>query len=118
MLHFNVRRQDQNADFWMLLTNFPGRLQPLPSPRGWHTDVNHHKVRRSVANHRKQLDSVASLTHDLEAGAFEQARHPLTEQQLIFCQHYAHRRSISPLTVAPGPNTAEDESIVMGSIIG
>ena len=42
-----------------------------------HTDVNHHKLRRSVADSSKQLDCVASLTHDLEAGAFEQARHSL-----------------------------------------
>jgi hypothetical protein len=55
----------------VLLADFPCRLQPLPSPRGWHTDVNHHKIRRSIADQRKQLDRVASLTHHLEAGVFE-----------------------------------------------
>jgi len=64
------------------------------------------------------LDRVASLTHHLDARAFEQARHPLTEQQLVFCQHYAHRRLVSPTTVSPGANAPTDESIVMVSIIG
>ena len=63
----------------MLLADFPCRLQPFPSPGGWHTDINHHKIRRGVADQLKQLDCVASLTHHLEAGAFEQARHPLTD---------------------------------------
>ena len=84
----------------MLLADFSGRLQPLPGPRRWHSDINHDKIRRGVADQREQLDGIASLSHDLEAGAFEQARHPLAEQQLVFSQHYAHCRSLSP-PVAP-----------------
>jgi hypothetical protein len=56
------------------------------------------------------------LTHHLEAGPFEQARHPLTEQQLVFCQHYAHRRPVTPATVSPGAKAPADESIVMAAL--
>src|SRR5829696_9633495 len=103
----------------MLLADFSGRLQPLPRPRRWHSDINHDKIRRGVADQREQLDGIASLSHDLEAGAFEQARQPLAEQQLVFSQHYAHW-SVALTSRGPGlgPNEPADQSIVMVSIIG
>jgi hypothetical protein len=100
---------------------FPGSLKPFASPGGWHSDVNHYKIRGRCRGPARELDGVASLTHHLEARAFEQTGHPLTEQQLVFCQVDAHRRwfrLVSPSTVSLGPSEPADESIVMVIIIG
>src|SRR4029450_8810003 len=71
---------------------FPGSLKPFASPGGWYSDVNHYKIRVGRRGPARELDGVASLTHHLEARAFEQTGHPLTEQQLVFCQVDAHTR--------------------------
>ena len=40
-----------------------------------------------LANERQQLGRVAALTNDLEAGALEQPRQSLTEENVVVGQH-------------------------------
>ena len=42
-----------------------------------------------LANELEQLASVAGLANDLEAGALEEAREPLTEEHLVIRHHHS-----------------------------
>jgi hypothetical protein len=53
-----------------------------------HADVDHHQLGGLLSNQRQQLGGVAGLAGDLEAGAFQQAGQPLTEQDIILGQDH------------------------------
>jgi hypothetical protein len=73
----------------VFLTDYLGRLQPLAGVGRRHPDIDHHQIRRGVADQPEELRAVTGLADDLETGALEQTSQALAEQDVIFRHDHA-----------------------------
>src|SRR5262249_32026331 len=82
-LDLDVRREQQDPDLRELAADSARRLEALPRLRWRHADVDHRKIRCLVAHDLIERVRVAGLADDLVAGVRQEARHPLTEENVI-----------------------------------
>jgi hypothetical protein len=86
VLDLGMGRQDQDGGLGVLLADDLGRHKPFGGVGGWHADVDHHQLRRPIADQGQELGGVAGLPNDLEAGALQQAGQALAEQHVVLGQ--------------------------------
>jgi hypothetical protein len=110
VLHLDMCRKDQDRGLRELSTDRARRVQALGGVARRHPDVHDDKVGPPVANQRDELRGISALAYDVKAGALEQARQALAEQDVVVRKrnpgavhgHYHDYRPAPPSRLWPG----------------
>ena len=86
----DVLREDEHTRLGPALANLLRGAQALVRLRRRHPDVDQGDVGLVHADVPQEILGCAALSNDLEAGVLEQAGDPLTEQDGVVREHYAH----------------------------
>ena len=70
--------------------------------RGWHPDVEDDDVGSLLAEERHEVDHVAGLADDVEAGLPQQVRDAIAEQRRVIGDDYPHGSAALMWVPCPG----------------
>ena len=100
VLDLSVRGQHEDGGLWELCANDARRRKALGRVVWWHPDIDDYQVGFALAYQFDEVGGVACLADDVKAGVLEQARDPLTEEDVIVGQDYTRLRHV---TMIPPP---------------
>jgi hypothetical protein len=83
-----VRGENEDRDLREFFADRARGIEALARVAGWHPDVDDRERGSMLPNERQQLRGAPGLTHDLEAGALEQTRQTLAEEDVVVCEHH------------------------------
>ena len=89
VVHLDVRREHEDCHVRELPPDHACRFEAFRGVCRRHPDVDDDEVRLLLADELKKLRCVAGLADHLEPVLFEQARHALTEEDVVIGQRNA-----------------------------
>jgi hypothetical protein len=89
LLDLDVRGENEDRDLREFFADRARGIEPFARVAGWHPDVDDRELRLMLPNESHQLGSGPGLAHDIEAGALEQTRHTLAEQDVVVREHHS-----------------------------
>ena len=95
VLDLNVRRQHEDGGLRELCANNARRRKALCRVVWRHPDIDDYQVGFALAHQLDKVGGIACLADDMEAGLLEQARDPLTEEDVIVGQDYTRLRHVT-----------------------